>query len=136
MPKGYGKKEVHDTETFILKARKVHGDKFDYQKTNYVKSSLKVIISCPSHGDFQQTPNNHLSGFVGCKSCVVRTPPKDREYWVKLAESVHEDSYDYSLFNPTGAFTKTTVICNATGTPFEISPDGHVKLLGEPNVVI
>ena len=56
------------TATFIEKARKTHGSKYDYSKTNYLKSRLKVIITCPEHGDFEQTPNSHLRG-SGCSRC-------------------------------------------------------------------
>ena len=32
------------TEQFILDSRKVHGDKYDYSKVEYVKNSEKVCI--------------------------------------------------------------------------------------------
>ena len=57
-----------NTQEFILKAEKVHGHKYDYSKVDYVKSSLKVIIICKLHGEFLQTPSNHLKG-TGCPIC-------------------------------------------------------------------
>jgi hypothetical protein len=56
------------TEEFIEKARKVHGDKYDYSKAEYVNSVIKVCIICPIHGEFWQNPNSHMNG-VGCKEC-------------------------------------------------------------------
>lgn len=56
------------TESFIKKAKKVHGDKYDYSKVNYTKSQEKVIIICPEHGEFEQRPNDHLRG-KGCPKC-------------------------------------------------------------------
>lgn len=56
------------TEEFIERARKVHGNKYDYSKVKYNKSSEKVCIICPEHGEFLQTPNMHLCG-NGCPSC-------------------------------------------------------------------
>lgn len=56
------------TEEFIDKARGVHGGKYDYSKVVYVKSKLKVPIICMIHGDFAQTPCNHLKG-AGCPCC-------------------------------------------------------------------
>jgi hypothetical protein len=56
------------TEMFIEKAKKIHGDKYDYSKTNYIRSNKKVEIICPIHGPFWQRPNDHLSG-CGCSSC-------------------------------------------------------------------
>ena len=56
------------TEEFIEKAKRIHGDKYDYSKVNYINSHKKVIITCPKHGDFYQRPNDHLSGY-GCPKC-------------------------------------------------------------------
>lgn len=53
------------TENFIKQARKVHGDKYDYSKVDYVDANTKVTIISPTHGEFQQTPSSHLSGH-GC----------------------------------------------------------------------
>ena len=35
------------TEEFIAKAKAVHGDKYIYDKSVYVNSKKKVIITCP-----------------------------------------------------------------------------------------
>lgn len=56
------------TEEFIEKARKVHGDKYDYSKTEYVNNATKVCIICQAHGEFWQRPNDHLAG-KGCPIC-------------------------------------------------------------------
>lgn len=57
------------TDEFVIKARRIHNDKYDYTKTSYGYNAFeKVIITCPFHGDFEQTPNNHLRN-KGCKKC-------------------------------------------------------------------
>jgi very-short-patch-repair endonuclease len=56
------------TKKFIQEANLVHDFKFSYDKTDYVKNQIKVIITCPIHGDFNQTPLSHLQG-NGCPSC-------------------------------------------------------------------
>jgi len=53
---------------FILKAINIHGNFYDYSRTNYKRSNEKVCIICPEHGEFWQTPNNHLKG-SGCPKC-------------------------------------------------------------------
>jgi len=53
---------------FIEKAKKVHGDKYDYSKVEYIRSNKNVYITCPIHGVFPQTPNSHLMG-AGCPFC-------------------------------------------------------------------
>ena len=56
-------------EEFIEKARKIHGDKYDYSKVNYINSSTKVCIICPEHGEFWQRPYCHIKG-QGCPKCA------------------------------------------------------------------
>ena len=87
-------------EKFIEEARKVHGDKYDYSKVEYVKQSVDVIITCPIHGDFKQTPRKHLMG-SGCKECGYE---KNRETFRKPIEDVieqckvvHNNKYEYVL---------------------------------------
>lgn len=48
------------TEEFIAKARQIHGNKYDYSKVEYEKNDIQVCIICPIHGEFWQTPKNHL----------------------------------------------------------------------------
>ena len=55
-------------EEFIKKARKEHGDKYDYSKIEYMNNHTKVCIICPKHGEFWQEPSSHTNG-VGCPKC-------------------------------------------------------------------
>lgn len=55
---------------FIEKAKKIHGEKYNYQKVDYKNSQEKVIIICKIHGEFKQTPNSHLQG-SGCLKCQL-----------------------------------------------------------------
>ena len=56
------------TETFIKKAKEIHGNKYDYSKVVYTGCRNKVCIICPEHGEFWQKPENHLAG-CGCHEC-------------------------------------------------------------------
>lgn len=57
---------------FVVKAKKIHADDdYDYSKVDFVSSHKKVIIVCPEHGEFLQSPSKHLLG-QGCPKCVVR----------------------------------------------------------------
>ena len=55
-------------EEFIKKANEVHYGKYDYSKVEYINANTKVCIKCPEHGEFEQTPDNHLHG-CGCPKC-------------------------------------------------------------------
>lgn len=56
------------TKCFIEEAQVIHGNKYDYSKAKYINNQIKVEIICPDHGEFWQTPNNHLRG-SGCPKC-------------------------------------------------------------------
>lgn len=59
------------TEVFILKAKKIHQNTYDYSNVVYGKNNKeKVTITCKIHGDFKQSPDSHLSG-KGCKRCAT-----------------------------------------------------------------
>ena len=57
---------------FIEASKEKHGDRYDYSKTIYKNTDKKVIIICPTHGEFEQTANNHTRG-CGCPHCVNKT---------------------------------------------------------------
>ena len=63
------------TEEFIYEANIIHNFKYDYTKTEYKNANNKLCIICHEkdiygreHGEFWQTPANHLSG-CGCPHC-------------------------------------------------------------------
>lgn len=60
---------------FVNKAKTVHGEKYDYSKSVYENIRTKICIICHNkdrygneHGEFWQTPTNHLRG-NGCPKC-------------------------------------------------------------------
>lgn len=68
-----GIKEGHDkltstTNQFIEKSMRIHGNKYDYSKVNYINNHTNVCIICHEHGEFWQTPSRHLQGY-GCYNC-------------------------------------------------------------------
>jgi hypothetical protein len=66
-PENINKRKTN--EQFIKEANQVHEFKFSYEKVNYIKNQIKVIITCPIHGDFEQIPLAHLQG-SGCVNCT------------------------------------------------------------------
>lgn len=65
-PKCNGKNRT--TEDIINDFIKTHGEKYDYSKVNYSGIKNKVTITCPIHGDFTQSPEEHING-CGCPVC-------------------------------------------------------------------
>lgn len=101
------------TRIFIQKARKVHGDRYDYSKVDYKNAKEKVIIICPIHGEFLQSPTNHLQGF-GCKYCANNTKLTTEDF-VRRAEEIHGKYYDYSKVHYVSRNKPVTIICPAHG---------------------
>jgi len=110
-------------EIFIEKAKKTHGNKYDYSKVKYVNAKTKVCIICPEHGEFWQTPDKHLSG-CGCQSCggVKRLTKED---FINKAIKIHGNIYDYSKVNYTNINTKVCIICSEHGE-FWQKPYNHL----------
>ena len=55
-------------EQFIERSNKIHNNFYDYSKVDYKKIKTPVTITCPVHGDFDQTPDSHLRH--GCAKCA------------------------------------------------------------------
>ena len=119
---------VRDTKTFIQQSRKVHGDRYDYSKVEYITTHKKVCIICPEHGEFWQTPANHLSK-KGCPKCVGKNKTKEdiTEQFVKI----HGNKYDYSKVEYVNSDTKVCIICPEHGE-FWQTPNSHLQGNGCP----
>ncbi len=103
------------TKKFVCKAREVHGDRYDYSKVEYINAKTKITIICKTHGNFLQSPNGHLCN-SGCVKCIDRTKRKSNiEEFIKKANDVHGDKYDYSKFNYINCKTKGIIICKIHG---------------------
>ena len=57
--------------SFVIRARQVHGDKYNYTKVigSKVQGGTPLIIGCKKHGDFRMTPHSHLHLKRGCCDC-------------------------------------------------------------------
>lgn len=113
------------TEEFIVNAKEIHGDKYDYSKVDYKNNSTKVEVVCPKHGSFFTKPNNHVtnkSGCPGCAGCAKST----LESFIYKSQQIHGDKYDYSKVIYKGVDNKVEIICHEHGSFWQI-PYDHVK---------
>ena len=117
---------IRTTEQFIEKARKVHGDKYDYSKVEYVNSSTKVCIICPEHGEFWQRPANHLCG-QGCPKCCGNY--LDKEIFIEKANKIHKNKFCYDKVNFNTNKDKVCIICPEHGE-FWQRVDHHLQGFG------
>lgn len=112
------------TESFIERAREVHGNIYDYSKVKYINNKTKVCIICPVHGEFWQTPSRHLCG-DRCPMCF-KSEKKTTEQFITEARAIHGDKYDYSKVNYKGNKKKVEIICPQHG-PFFMTPLYHLQ---------
>ena len=128
MKKRYTNKEI------IEKFNKIHNNKYDYSKVNYVSSNTKVCIICPEHGEFWQTPNHHLSG-RGCPFCKGRKISKSKKYnnlvFINESVQIHKNKYDYTKVKYINCNTKVCIICPEHGE-FWQTPRCHLRGSGCP----
>ena len=118
-----------NTQEFIEKAKKIHGDKYDYSKVEYVNSHTKVCIICPEHGEFWQAPRHHLNG-SGCPYCAGKIRLTTEEF-IRRAKDIHGDRYDYSKVEYVNARTKVCIICPEHGE-FRQTASEHLRGQGCP----
>lgn len=97
------KARISDTKNFIIKSKKVHGEKYDYSLVNYKTGKDKVIIICPSHGEFLQTPFAHSSPSMqqGCPFCRISKGEDEIEKFLikNNIEYIREYKFD-NCINP------------------------------------
>lgn len=103
---------------FIEKATQIHNGKYDYSKVDYINSFTKVCIICPNHGEFWQTPANHLNNH-GCPECAkIQNQEKLKfttETFIENAKKIHGNKYDYSKVKYINRRTPVTIICPTHG---------------------
>jgi hypothetical protein len=121
-----GEISAHDkqrltNDEFIIRAKAIHGDTYDYSKTNYISGHFHITIICSIHGDFTQDPYNHLSG-TGCRRCIGVYCLED---FISKAKKIHGDLYDYSQSIYETSMKTIKIICKKCGM-FNQSPNSHL----------
>ena len=119
-----------NSDEIIEKFVSIHGNKYDYSKVVYNGMYNKVVIICPEHGEFKQTPSKHLIG-QGCRKCG-RMVKLTQNMFIKKAIDIHKGKYDYSKVEHKTSHDKITIICPKHGE-FEQLPYDHLQGYGCPS---
>ena len=118
-----------NTDEFIEKAKKVHGNKYTYDNVDYKRSKEDVIITCPKpgHGDFPLSPQEHLSG-KGCRNCYLETLFSNTDEFIEKAKKVHGDKYTYDNVDYKGSKEDVIITCPKPGHgDFLLKPTDHLQ---------
>jgi len=122
-------------KAFIEKAMEVQHGKYSYDHFVFVNTHTKGWITCPIHGDFLQTPHNHLQG-QGCPICgkeyAQQWSKNDYAHFLKRAEEKFGKRFIYSNIEKEyeNNHSKITIKCNTCGHIFTKRAGDH---LSSPN---
>ena len=120
---------LNKLESFKIKARHIHGCKYNYEYVFFTHTADKVVIICPMHGEFEQTVSDHLSG-RGCKKCGYNWRAsklrKSLDTFVQEAKLIHSDKYDYSKAVYINNSSKIQIVCKIHGV-FMQTPSDHLR---------
>jgi very-short-patch-repair endonuclease len=142
-------------DEFIERAKKVHGDKYNYTKVNYINTETPVEIICNKkdkdgneHGPWRTLPTKHMKS-VGGSICPKCNAERLRELYssttdefIERARKVHGDKYEYGETKYVNAHTPVLIICNEKNKngnehgPFLQLPTIHARGSGCPICVV
>lgn len=120
------------TESFIEKAKAIHGNKYDYSQVNYINALTKITVICSTHGNFYPTPSSHVNNKSGCSKCFYENNPYNDSKRISItkiiedANKIHNNKYDYSKIDYKNKIKKVIIICSEHGE-FRQSMYNHIN---------
>jgi hypothetical protein len=126
-----GKKLKRTTEEFIEEAKKIHGNLYDYCFFIYKGINEKNKIICNIHGEFWQSPHDHLKG-RGCPLCgrqnIGLKSKLSQEEFIKRAINIHGNNFCYTESIYIGMHKPIKIICKSKR--HITTPKAHDHLFG------
>lgn len=127
VPNTLGFSGLLTTEEFLGRCKKEHLNKYDVSKVVYMGKHNKVMVICPTHGEFHIRAETFRGG-AGCRACgIIKAHTHFRattEEFIGKARAVHGDKYDYSCANYTGKTKPITITCKVHGD-FTLTKAAH-----------
>jgi hypothetical protein len=117
------------TEEFVKEANLKHNNQYDYSKAEYSGAQSKLIISCKTHGDFQQSAISHLRG-AGCPKCAnkkrnINNIITEKDF-LKRSKQKFKQQFDYSRMTYIDYYKSINLVCTIHNKSFNISPIKHI----------
>lgn len=123
--------QTKTNEKFKEEAKAIINNNLSLDKTIYVNSKSKIIVTCNIHGDFPIFAQNILVG-QGCPKCCTKGSNNyDNNIFIKRSKEVHGNRYDYNKINYVNNYTKIEILCSKHGAFWQI-PHQHWKGGGCP----
>lgn len=126
------------TEEFIIKSNLIHNNKYNYSKTIYSNCKLNVVIICPIHGEFLQTPEHHLKK-RGCLECGILNSKETniRKYGVENVfsnESI-KDKIKKTMIDKYGGIGTSSNFIKSKIENTCLAKYGHKNIFSEKNII-
>jgi very-short-patch-repair endonuclease len=124
-------------DKFLERCRKKFGNKFDYSRMNFISfTKHKIIIVCPIHGVFEETPHNHLQSKYGCRRCSFDANgikhSLNTDIFKKKIQDIYGDNYITTNSNYINNVTPIEVFCKKHELTFYKTPHSLFKKYGCP----
>lgn len=107
------------TKEVIEKIIKIHGDKYDYSKVNYVNNRTKICIVCPKHGEFMVIPDNFINKKSKCPICSANELSEKfrltKEEVIEKSNIKHQYKYKYLDFEYINNTSELNILCPTHG---------------------
>ena len=127
-------KQKWSLKDFIKESNDVHNNKYDYTFVDYINNTTKICIICPEHGEFWQTPKQHLKG-CGCQKCGVikRSTSRKSDFKEVISQMliIHNNFYSYPEQDYINNLEKIKIICPKHGEFYQ-STGNHLRGHGCP----
>lgn len=123
--------DAQKTDEFITKARKIHGERYDYTQSRCEKLADNIVIICnePNHGQFVQSGYNHVRG-MGCPKCgriqLSQTQSGDTASFIQKSIDIHGNAYSYNTVVYVNSKTKVEITCNTCQKSILVAPYNHL----------
>jgi hypothetical protein len=125
-----GRKRITKEDFF----NRVRNPNYDFNNTKFIDLRTPIEVVCLIHGIFKILPTNMLYKSEGCKFCGIEKMAKSKsltkQEFIRIANKIHHDKYDYSLVNYKNNKTKVKIICKKCGNVFEQLPLNHLNGFG------
>ena len=119
--------KFNNKQDFINMAIEKHGNFYDYSNVIFNGMQHKVMIKCPNHGYFTQTPAQHL--ISSCKQCAYENRIGNKltnDDFVIKSNIIHQDKYSYIKCDYKLTKIPVTITCPVHGD-FEQKPNDHLN---------
>lgn len=121
------------TQEFIAKAKHRYGNKFTFEKTEYVNMRSMVVVTCDIHGDIEVNPQSFLNkSKTGCRKCGFKAISESKNKYSKSEiieefKNIHGDEFDYSDADYKSMSDKIKITHKKCGRLFTQLPSSHLK---------